>query len=226
MLQSAEKDHILPERRLQLQLHALSKSISCCVVERLCMHLLSSRTITQYENQVIMSQGTDMQKASQLLQVVLKKGRGACLLFYKSLESCCPDVYERITGIPAVETQDQLELSEKRNRSSPTYIINISHSNLSNFIVGDSSFQHVTTCEQPSFTQDLADLPQETIEGMYRSDHQRAVQVCTDPESQRSVQVYGSNLQYVIIGDNNTMLVGDTQEEDVDFLEEEPTESN
>ncbi|XP_019897068.1 uncharacterized protein si:dkey-29h14.10 [Esox lucius] len=239
MLQSDGQNEILPERRLQLQLHVLSKSISCSLVERLCIQLLSSRTMTEYESQVIRSKETDMQKASQLLQVVLKKGRNACLLFYKDLERCCPELFERVTGLQAVKTQHNSEMSEKRNHCPATYVINISHSTLSNFIIGGGSFQHVTTCTQQPLTQDSVALPQETMEAKYESDHQRAVQACTDPKFQ-SVQVYRSKLQYVIIGDSNTMEVRDTveveeeeeEEEEVEVVEEEeeeeedPMESN
>lgn len=48
--------------------------------------------------------------------------------------------------------------------------------------------------------------------GNVTSDHQRAVQACPDPELQRSVQIYRSQLQYVIIGDNNNLQVEDTPE--------------
>ncbi|CAB1334180.1 unnamed protein product, partial [Coregonus sp. 'balchen'] len=190
MLQCNEKGEILPERSLQLQLHALSKSMSCCVVERLCVYLLSSKTITEYESQVIWSQGTDMQKAAKLLQVVLKKGRNACQLFFDSLERCCqcPPLFERVTGLP----------ERRRSNTAPTYVINISHSNLSNCIIGDCNFQGVATC-----IQQLQSIG---------SEHARH-------ERQRSVQVYGSQLQYVIIGDNNSLQAGDTQEEEEEDME-------
>ncbi|XP_029599077.1 uncharacterized protein LOC115181177 isoform X2 [Salmo trutta] len=185
MLQCNEKGEILPERSLQLQLHALSKSMSCCAVERLSVYLLSSRTITEYDSQVIWSQRTDMEKAAKLLQVVLKKGRNACVLFFDALEKCCqcPQQFERVTGLP----------ERRRTNTAPTYVINISHSNLSNCIIGDGNFQ-------------------ETMGGNVTSDHQRAVQACPDPELQRSVQIYRSQLQYVIIGDNNNLQVEDIPE--------------
>lgn len=36
----------------------------------------------------------------------------------------------------------------RRNNTAPTYVINISHSNLSNCIIGDGNFQGVATCIQ------------------------------------------------------------------------------
>ncbi|XP_020361102.1 uncharacterized protein LOC109907515 isoform X2 [Oncorhynchus kisutch] len=213
-----EKREILPERSLQLHLHALSKSMSCCAVERLCVYLLSSRTITEYESQVIWSQRTDMEKAAKLLQVVLKKGRNACLLFFDSLEKCCqcPPQLERVTGLP----------ERRRTNTAPTYVINISHSNLSNCIIGDGNFQGVTTCIQQPQSMGSEDARHETMGGNVTSDHQRAVQACPDPELQRSVQVYGSQLQYVIIGDNNNLQAEDTPEEEDGEEEELINKSN
>lgn len=37
----------------------------------------------------------------------------------------------------------------RRNNTAPTYVINISHSNLSNCIIGDGNFQGVTCIQQP-----------------------------------------------------------------------------
>ncbi|XP_029594281.1 uncharacterized protein LOC115177538 isoform X1 [Salmo trutta] len=217
MLQCNEKREILPERSLRLHLHALSKSMSCRVVERLCVYLLSSRTITEYESQVIWSQRTDMQKAAKLLQVILMKGRDACLHFFDSLEKCCqcPPQVERVTGLP-----------ERRTNTAPTYVINISHSNLSNCIIGDGNFQGVTTCIQQPQRMGSEDSRHETMGGNTTSDHQRAAQAWPDPELQRSVQVYGSQLQYVIIGDNNNLQVEDTPEEEEGEEEELINESN
>ncbi|XP_045061535.1 uncharacterized protein si:dkey-29h14.10 [Coregonus clupeaformis] len=185
--------------------------MSCCVVERLCVYLLSSRTITEYESQVIRSQGTDMQKAAKLLQVVLKKGRNACQLLFDSLEKCCqcPPLFERVTGLP----------ERRRSNTAPTYVINISHSNLSNCIIGDCNFQGVATCIQQLQSMGSEHAMHETMGSNTTSDHQRAVQACPEPERQRSVQVYGSQLQYVIIGDNNSLQAGDTQEEEDEDME-------
>ncbi|KAL0984925.1 hypothetical protein UPYG_G00150550 [Umbra pygmaea] len=222
MLQRNDQSEILPERRLQLHLHILSKSISCCLAERLCAQLLSSRTITEYESQVIRSQGTDLQMASQLLQVVLKKGRSACLLFYKEIESCCPQLYESVTGLPAKETKHTFrDITEvKRNNNAPTYIINISNSTLSSVIIGDHHFEHVTTSEPKPLSEDSLCHVQETMECNYNSEQKEAVQASPDQESLKSVQVSGSQLQYVIIGDHSTLQVTQEGEEiDEDHME-------
>nr|XP_046170163.1 uncharacterized protein LOC124005199 isoform X3 [Oncorhynchus gorbuscha] len=158
-----------------------------------------------------------MEKAAKLLQVVLKKGRNACLLFFDSLEKCCqcPPQFERVTCLP-----------ERRTNTAPTYVINISHSNLSNCIIGDGNFQGVPTCIQQPQSMGSEDARHETMGGNVTSDHQRAVQACPDPELQRRVQVYGSQLQYVIIGDNNDLQAEDTPEEDDGEEEELINESN
>ena len=62
--------------------------------------------------------------------------------------------------------------------------------------------------------------------GNVTSDHQRAVQACPDPELQRSVQVYGSQLQYVIIGDNNNLQAEYIPEEEEGEEEELINKSN
>uniref|UniRef100_A0A8C9RGY4 CARD domain-containing protein n=1 Tax=Scleropages formosus TaxID=113540 RepID=A0A8C9RGY4_SCLFO len=80
----------------------LSKSMSSCLVDVICSHLSSKRTVSEFEGQVVRSQPTDLQKASQLLQMVLRKGSEVCQQFYQALERFDPRLFEKVTGSPAV----------------------------------------------------------------------------------------------------------------------------
>lgn len=88
------------DKQLQRYLGSLSKCMTGYLVQRMSSCLSRSRTITAYEAQVITSQPTDMQKASRLMQIVIKKGQSACSSFLTCLGICDPVLYENVTGFP------------------------------------------------------------------------------------------------------------------------------
>ncbi len=88
------------DKQLQRYLGSLSKCMTGSLVQKMSSCLSRSRTIMAYEEQVITSQPTDMQKASMLMQIVIKKGQNACSSFLACLGIYDPVLYKNVTGFP------------------------------------------------------------------------------------------------------------------------------
>uniref|UniRef100_A0A3B1JF16 Si:dkey-29h14.10 n=1 Tax=Astyanax mexicanus TaxID=7994 RepID=A0A3B1JF16_ASTMX len=113
-------------KTLQRQLCTLAKSMPSRLVEKISACLCRSSTITEYEFQHIQAPATDIQKASQLLLTIHRKGPRACQLFFKCLAVCNPSLFETVTGCTTTA-------------AVPPYIINIHNSSLSHCIIGNNN---------------------------------------------------------------------------------------
>ncbi|KPP64934.1 hypothetical protein Z043_116679, partial [Scleropages formosus] len=185
-------------KTLQSHQAVLSKSMSSCLVDVICSHLSSKRTVSEFEGQVVRSQPTDLQKASQLLQMVLRKGSEVCQQFYQALERFDPRLFEKVTGSPDAQG------------AVPTYIVNIHNSTLTNCIIGNNNGQSVSRDQQcpPPQGAEPPGSAEEDARGTCTCGHTGAEQVVTAPPS---LLVHSSNLEYVIIGDSNSLAVEERQ---------------
>ncbi|KAG9275941.1 hypothetical protein AMEX_G8185 [Astyanax mexicanus] len=209
-----------PDKTLQRQLCTLTKSMPSRLVEKISACLCRSSTITEYEFQHIQAPATDIQKASQLLLTIHRKGPRACQLFFKCLAVCNPSLFETVTGctVNAADLDhhhhsEDISCSET-TAAVPPYIINIHNSSLSHCIIGNNN----DLCCQ--FSQ--AQLANDKEEDMQRPDQEVTAE---DPTETPSIQVKDSTVEFVIIGDNNYMNVGcsldsDEQEEQESELED------
>lgn len=207
---------ISSDKQLQRYLGSLSKCMTGYLVQRMSSCLSRSRTITVYEAQVITSQPTDMQKASRLMQIVIKKGQSACNSFLTCLGICDPVLYENVTGFPAQFNEEdhqhveQIPLSEKL-QFTPC-IINIQNSSLTNCIIGNNNRQCIT-CDQHSLLTQNDESNVNEMPDIQSSDQLIPVQ---DTISGKSVHMERSNIEYVIIGDHNSMTVTESLEVEED----------
>lgn len=197
-----------PEKLLQRYLGFLSKCMTGPLVERMTCCLCRSNKITKHEEQVIISQPTDMQKASRLIQIVLKKGQNACSFFLSCLGICDPALYKNVTGYPAQFSDkghqhlEEIPLSEKVQFTP--YIINIQNSSLSNCIIGNNNNQCITCDQHALQPQNDAISEEET------ADHQGHDQLIPQQDTisgSSIIHVEKSNMTYAIIGDHNSMTV-------------------
>ncbi|XP_052473424.1 uncharacterized protein LOC128030011 isoform X1 [Carassius gibelio] len=204
------------DKQLRCYLGFLSKCMTGNLVQRMSNCLSRSRTIMAYEAQVITSQPTDMQKASRLMQIVLKKGQKACSAFLSCLGICDPVLYEKVTGFPAQFKQEdhqhfeEIPFSEKY-QFTPC-IINIQNSSLTNCIIGNNNSQCITCDQHNLFTQNDANNVNEVADSQ---SHDQRIPV-QDTLSGNSIHMERSNIEYVIIGDRNSMTVTETSEDEED----------
>lgn len=204
------------EKRLQRNLKFLSRCMTWDSVERMSSCLCHSRTITAYEAQVVSSQATDMQKASKLMEIVIKKGRSACSAFLRCLGICDPKLYESVTGSPAPLSHEDhhhskdISFSEKQ-ASITTCIINIHNSSLRHCIIGNNNQQCITCHQEPLLSQNGA--INDEMEDDQRHDQLIPAQ---DPVSGSDIHMESSHIEYVIIGDQNSMTVTETLNSDVE----------
>ncbi|XP_017557496.1 uncharacterized protein si:dkey-29h14.10 [Pygocentrus nattereri] len=206
---------VTPDKTLRRQLGSLSKRMSACLVERISACLCRSGILTEYEVQLIQTPGTDVHKASQLLLTVLRKGSRACQLFFKCLAVCSPSLFETVTGCTVRPTDvdhyhSEDDICSETAGALPPYIINIHNSSLTNCIIGNNN----GLCCLLSRTG----VTNDKLEDIQRPDQQMAA---PDPTEAPSIQVQSSQVEYVIIGDNNYMSVGSNEESG----EQEETES-
>ncbi|XP_026863070.2 uncharacterized protein si:dkey-29h14.10 [Electrophorus electricus] len=200
------KGVVTPEKTLQRQLSTLSKCMSACLVQKISTCLCRSSTLTDYDVQVIRSQATDTQKASQLVQAVIRKGRGSCQRFFKCLSVCSPSLYERVTGCTvSVTEEDHYHLEDisipETTGAIPPSIINIQNSLVTNCIIGSNN-NLLSVLSQTHVAHDM-------IEDTQRADQQMTEQ---DPTQAHSIQVERSYVEFVIIGDNNYMRTGTNED--------------
>ncbi|XP_050987001.1 uncharacterized protein si:dkey-29h14.10 [Labeo rohita] len=204
------------DKQLQRCFGLLSKRMTGFLVQRMSNCLYRSRTITAYEAQVVTSQPTDMQKASRLIQIVIKKGQSACSSFLTCLGICDPVLYENVTGFQAQFSQEdrqhveQIPLSEKLQFTP--YIITIQNSSLTNCIIGNNNSQCIT-CDQHSL---LAQNDAISVNEMPDSQSHDQLIPEGDAISSNSVHMERSNIEYVIIGDGNNMTVTESSEVEED----------
>ncbi|XP_072535108.1 uncharacterized protein [Salminus brasiliensis] len=205
-----------PDKTLKRQLSTLSKVMSSSLVGKISTCLCQSHILTEYDVQLIHSSATDTLKASQLLLTLLRKGPSACQLFFKCLAVCNPSLFKTTTGC-TVNTADldhfhseDMSCSETTGAVSP-YIINIHNSSLNNCIIGNNN----GLCSRLS-QSDITNV--EKVEDMQRPDQQVAAE---DSAETSYIQVKSSNVEFVIIGDNNYMSIGNSQ----DSEEQEEQES-
>ncbi|XP_016138935.1 uncharacterized protein [Sinocyclocheilus grahami] len=214
---------ISSDKQLQCYLGFLSKCMTGYLVQRMSSCLSRSRIITGYEAQFIASQPTDMQKASRLMQIVIKKGQNACSSFLRCLGICDPVLYENITGFPAQFKQEdhqhveEIPFSEKL-KFTPC-IINIQNSSLTNCIIGNNNSQCITCDQHSLLTQNDANSVNEMADSQ---SHDQLIPA-QDTISGSSVHMERSNIEYVIIGDRNSMTVTENSEVEED-TEIEPEE--
>ncbi|XP_052000626.1 uncharacterized protein si:dkey-29h14.10 [Xyrauchen texanus] len=206
---------ISSEKRLKLYLSSLSRCMTEYLVQRMSSCLCQSRTITAYEAQVVTSQATDRQKASMLIQIVIKKGRNACSLFFSCLGFCDPALYESVTGCPVHKSHEDhhhsedIPLSEKQGPHPPC-IINLQNSSLTNCIIGNNNSQCIT-CDQHCL---LSQNDTINVDEMEDSQSHDPIIPTQDTLSGNSINVKSSHLEYIIIGDHNSMVVSNSSEAD------------
>lgn len=234
-----------PEKQLRGHLLTLSQSLPPCLVEKMTTYLFHSRAITHHEVGVITSQPTGTQKASQLIQIVLRKGRNTCLQFYQYLGQCNPDLCEKLTGYTAgkpsktadeqpsrnyiftVKSEDHIEKStsqfcfppgRKFTPNASACIINIHNSTLSHCIIGNQSSQIIST-EAQNLVAERQDFSlQETVRTSLMNGQQGAAEVCEEPNQ---IQVQDSQMEFVIIGNQSSMVINTTQSDEVGEEEDE-----
>ncbi|KAJ8353864.1 hypothetical protein SKAU_G00214310 [Synaphobranchus kaupii] len=107
-----------------------------------------------------------------------------------------------------------------RQDVAPTYIINIHHSTLNNCIFGSNNGQHINADRQypPSYSPER--LRHEAERCSCSCGQQGPAQSFSAPQS---LQVHSSDMEYVIIGDNNTLTVetvGQEEEEEGEVEEQ------
>ncbi|XP_051576985.1 uncharacterized protein LOC127454072 isoform X5 [Myxocyprinus asiaticus] len=178
---------ISSEKRLQRYLSSLSKCMTGYLVQRMSSCLCRSRTITAYEAQVVTSQATDMQKASKLIQIVIKK------------DSSHEDHHH----------SEDIPLSEEQGPHPPC-IINIQKSSLTNCIIGNNNNQCIT-CDQHCW---LSQNEKINVDEMEDSQSHDPIIPAQDTLSGNSINVNSSHLEYIIIGDHNSMVVSNSSEVD------------
>ncbi|KAK3571696.1 hypothetical protein QTP86_016165 [Hemibagrus guttatus] len=207
------------DKVLKRELSTLSKSMPSCMVQQISDCLRCSRALTDYEVQVICSGATDMQKATHLLQTLLHKGRTACLRFFQCLNVCSPVLFHTVTkGL--VKVTDEAHHHVKKSSFSeataavPPCVININNSSLNNCIIGNNN----SLCCLLSQT----DVINDEVEHMERNHQHRETSESTESHN---VQVESSNVEYVIIGDNNYMNVesslGSQLQEEAESVQED-----
>lgn len=204
------------DRLLQRELSFLSKHMCSSTVQQICRCLVSSSSLTDYEVQKIRSMTTDTQQAACLMQTLLRKGRVSCQHFFHCLFTCSPSLLHTLSrGAVGFTNMDHRHVEDISNTepsaTSPSYVIKIHNSYLKNCIIGSNS--HLS-----SLISDTEESNAHT-EGMLMPTDQPA-----QPESQEahSIQMDLSNVEFVIIGDNNSINVGcdvdsDSQEEPDDW---------
>ncbi|KAK2903046.1 hypothetical protein QQF64_010067 [Cirrhinus molitorella] len=209
------------DKQLKRYFGSLSKHMTGILVQRMSNCLYQSCTITEYEAQVVTSQPTDMQKASSLMQIVIKKGQSACSSFLTCLGICDPVLYKSVTGFPAQFNKEdhqhveQIPLSEKL-QFTPC-IITIQNSSLNKCIIGNNNSQCIT-CDQHFL---LAQNDAIRVDEMADSQSNDQLIPEGDAISSNSVHMERSNIEYVIIGDHNSMTVTENSEVE-DDTESEP----
>ncbi|XP_056617982.1 uncharacterized protein si:dkey-29h14.10 [Triplophysa dalaica] len=215
---------IRSEKQLQRNLRCLSKGMTGFLVQRMSSCLCRSRTITEYEAQVVTSQNTDVGKASKLMEIVIRKGRRACTSFLSCLGICDPKLYESVTGHPAPFSHKDHHHSEdipssEKQASFPTCIINIHNSSVQHCIFGNNNRQCIT-CDQHSL---LSQNDAINVDEMEDSQSHDQLIPAPDPVSQNEIHMERSQIEYVIIGDHNSMTVTETlNSEDEEDTEIEP----
>ncbi|XP_051573869.1 uncharacterized protein LOC127452458 isoform X2 [Myxocyprinus asiaticus] len=183
------------------------------LVQRMSNCLCRSRTITKFEGQVVTSQATDMQKASKLMQIVIKKGRNACSSFFSCLGICDPALYESVTGSPVqISHEDHHHLEDipfsEKQLPFPPCIINIQNSSLTNCIIGNNNSQCIT-CDQHCWLSQNDAINVDEMEESQGHDPMIPVQ---DTMRGNSINMESSHLEYITIGDHNSMVVSDSSE--------------
>ncbi|CAL8247964.1 unnamed protein product [Lota lota] len=138
-------------------------------------------------------QASDMQNVFDLMDVVLRKGREACQLLYHSIGMCAPLPFERVTHCSG----------HFLHPPATTLIINISNSTLVDCAIGNGNVVPAVVEKQP-----LLGGHEDKRCSCFRG-HPVAAQP-TLPPPPATIQVHSSNLNYVIIGDNNYMNVDQT----------------
>ncbi|KAJ8288397.1 hypothetical protein COCON_G00010560 [Conger conger] len=180
--------------------------MSSCLVERISDYVSCKRTITPFESQLIPFQCTmDLQQASQFIQTVFSRGRRACQLFYKLLESCDPLLAGSFTGSP--DRQDM----------APTYIINIHDSTLNNCTFGSNNGHCINANRQhpPSYS------PEHVRHEVERCSCGQQGAAQSSSSAPPSLQLHISDVEYVVIGDNNTVTAETVEAEGQEEEEEE-----
>lgn len=151
-----------------------------------------------------------MEETTQLLQMFVSKGKKACQFLCRSLEMCCPLSIERLIDCSAFRCSPEENptgaVTADMTRPSPTYIINIQHSTLNNCVFGNGNYQSVTAEQQPLMQSPMTETNEPIGGSCTTIDQQMAVQT-THSSSAVDVDVHSSHLRYVIIGDQNSMLV-------------------
>lgn len=202
---------ISPDKVLQRELSTLSKRMPSCMVQQISDCLRCSRSLTDYEVQLIRAGATDMQQAMRLLQTLLHKGCMVCLRFFQCLNACSPALFHTVTRGSVKVTDEAHSHVEKSSFSEatatvPPCVININNSSLNNCIIGNNN----SLCCLLSQT----DVTNDTVEHPQRNPQHRETPESTEAPN---VQVESSSVEYVIIGDNNYMNVES-------FLDPQPQE--
>ncbi|XP_033854146.1 uncharacterized protein LOC117399207 isoform X1 [Acipenser ruthenus] len=227
----------------------LCVSMSGMLVEKMANYLLNAQIITRFECDVIKSKPVKLEKASELLSTIIRKGQRACLIFYQTLETCDPFLCERITGktartvhsVPVMtqtnsfpqivqkETNTEVFSQKSGHSSSPSNCtIAIYNSKLSGCIFGSNN----TLCIMRGGTHE----DPEEYSNAYNNYGNKPKRFCMDFNSEiqqslpvqkpavplltRSIEIVTSDVEYVTAGNNNVLKV--EVAEDQESEEEEP----
>ncbi|XP_030248550.1 uncharacterized protein LOC115566733 [Sparus aurata] len=160
-------------------------------------------------SQVIRCKAANMERILQLVQRVAQKSCiRACQLF------CCPVdtlLYEKITCCPArtQQTMDAKTAQALAIRSPPStiLIVNISNSTLIDCVIGNDTYSSVMAESQPLMTESQLHM-HDQARCSYGCGQQGPAQTTPAPPPSAeppSITIHSSQLNCVIIGDNNYM---------------------
>ncbi|KAF1387418.1 hypothetical protein PFLUV_G00078480 [Perca fluviatilis] len=168
-------------------------------------------------NQVMTFKASNMQRLVQVVQRVVQKScRTACQMF------CCPLdtlLCEKVTFCPAQPHQptgDRTTQLALQNPPSTILIVNISNSTLIDCVIGNDTYQSAVAESQPLMQESERQRHDQARCSCSRG-QQGAAQTSAPPPpppppgpplpsaQPRSINIYSSRLNCVIIGDNNYM---------------------
>ncbi|MGH0152166.1 UNVERIFIED_CONTAM: hypothetical protein FKN15_033097 [Acipenser sinensis] len=113
-------------------------------------YLLNAQIITRFECDVIKSKPVKLEKASELLSTIIRKGQRACLIFYQTLETCDPFLCERITGktartvhpVPVMTQTSSSNQNKLKSEQAQSTLITLNCSlHFNNILLPDSGVQ-------------------------------------------------------------------------------------
>ncbi|KAF7650590.1 hypothetical protein LDENG_00123380 [Lucifuga dentata] len=165
----------------------------------------------------------------QVVQMVFKKGRRICQLFCGSSDTllcervaCCPAQTRQPEEDKTTQGLSKIKMTGLLSPPSTILIINISNSTLIDCVIGNETYPSAVVQSQPLMQETQLQMQHEQRRCKGRCGQQGAAKTSSPPpppppppphpplaESQ-SIHIHSSNLNCVIIGDNNSMQVEQT----------------